>query len=114
MKLIQTTFDKVPVGGVFYGHVSKERYTKIGCSKVRAEEGSGKGDIWDWRVDVTVLIEAPQTPSSKERKPWHTCYLCEHGPPRSPCRSCEDYNEWEPRKAMLEWHEDMMIKEKLG
>jgi hypothetical protein len=112
VKLRQTTLDKVPVGGTLYGYSSEDRYTKIGFGKVRPEEGPDKGELLFWGEDYWVLVEAPQTPPLREWKPWHTCYLCEHGPPRGPCRSCEDYNEWEPRKAMLEWHEDMMIKGK--
>jgi hypothetical protein len=192
MRFVQTTLDNVAVGGTFYGRVSKERYTKVGCSRVRAEEGSGKGDIWNWITDVTVLVEAPKTPPSKrlvrttfdnvpvggtfygpareerytkississrkeegfckgyifnwrrdniflveapqahlpqqdemsdnsaddnKRKLWHRCCLCEHGPDGGCEDACDDcdggYSEWKPDKAMLAWHEDMMIKGK--
>jgi hypothetical protein len=121
MTLVKTTFDKVPVGGTFYGPARKERYTKISSISSSKEEGFCKGYIFNWRGDNIFLVEEPQTPATaahvKEQKPWHVCYLCEHGPDYGvleACDSCKDYSKWEPRKAMLEWHKDMMVKEKLG
>jgi hypothetical protein len=66
MTLIQTTLDNVPVGGTFYGKGSKDRYTKIGHTKVRPEEGPGEGDMWIMKEDSVVLIEEYKTPPSKQ------------------------------------------------
>jgi hypothetical protein len=93
MKLRQTTLDKVPVGGTFYGKGSKDRYTKTGRVTIRPEEGPGKGDMWIMKEDSTVLVEAPKTSATaapvKERKPWHVCYLCEHGPDYGVLEACD-------------------------
>jgi hypothetical protein len=124
MELIQTTLDNVPVGGILYGYSSGERYTKIGCGKVRPEEGPDKGELLFWGEDYWVLVEAPQTPPSqqdeiwydslaaapvKERKSWHVCFLCLHEPYGNdgPCRDCNEGSEWSPCKPMLEWHEEV-------
>jgi hypothetical protein len=123
MKLVETTIGEVPVGGTFYGKGSKDRYTKIGRVAVRPEEGPGKGDVWIMKEDSTVLVEAPQPPTSqqdeiwydslaaapvKERKPWRTCFLCEYRQDEGACDDCDDcYSEWSPCKPMLEWHKSL-------
>jgi hypothetical protein len=140
MTLVKTTLDTVPIGGVFYGHVSGERYTKINHTKVRSEEGHDKGEILSWDEDYTVLVsvEAPQahppqqdeiwydflavrnnSADDNEEKSWHRCHLCEYGPDGgldAACNGCGDEHngriitKWKPDKAMLAWWEDMLAK----
>jgi dCMP deaminase len=50
---------------------------------------------------------------NNERKLWHRCCLCAHGPDggcEDVCDDCDDdYSEWKPCKAMLVWYEHQRL-----